>query len=229
MALAFGLAVVGCDTTTGGGGEATSNSGNGGITVVAQGIQVKEGNNKGEIVSDVSTFTGDFGYCNWGTTTGPNPSYHADPITQYTSDSSIEVTNGKLTMTLGVPKAEYLSAMTNSGVPTGITISPSGAKSFLYYRGFCTFDVKQLLICMKIGNTEVSLLFVDRDVNINGTYTHTESGTTYTVHYKCSYKKGWNYMIGEGSGSGGSLEIKYTSSQTLPTGFNWVIVPGSTG
>jgi len=230
VALASGLLFVSCDTPPGPDPNKDSTTGGGGATVIAQGIQVKVHPDDGSTLTDStlftdSTFTGDFGNCNYfAASDGSSFSERVDPITQYVPDSSIKVTNGKLTMTLGVPKAEYMAS--TDDLRTGITVSPSGAKLFIHFWGsFYTSDMRHYLGCIKtIGSAEVQiLLYADRDVNVSGTYTDTyDDGTTITT-INWSLKKGWNYVLGELSGSGSTGEVKLTSSTTLPAGFNWVI------
>ena len=224
MTLAIVLALAACSNPAGGGGKDNGGSGGGGTTVIAQGIQVKATPDNGSTFTD-STFTGDFGNCNYSSRTeGGSYYYHVDPITQYAPDSSIKVTNGKLTMTLGVPKAEYLFDMDSEFSGSGITISPSGAKCYAFI-GFWTSDGEHDLWCLKDRSALLEVLaYVDRDVNINGTGTDTSDGTTYIYTVNYSLKKGWNYVTYESRDSGGStVEVKQTSSPTLPTGYNWVI------
>jgi hypothetical protein len=143
-----------------------------------------------------------------------------DIVTKYVPGSSIKVTNGKLNMTLGIPKDEYLM---NIQPVSGITATPSDAKAFYSgSEGFLTSDNKSAIMCFKSMSEDVALqaalFYVNKDVTLKGTGTNL--GRTLT--YDCSFKKGWNYMIVEGNNTTKTGTAK--SSQTLPSGYNWVVI-----
>jgi hypothetical protein len=219
--LAFSLLLVACgngSTGGGGGGNNGGNNGGGAITdgVIVQGVQVK----------DATQITNDT-FINFASLPDYNGSLdfnlHADgkPITDYVPGSSVKVTNGKLNMTLGTPKNEYL------GVPVNFpSFTPSTTKFFEYFlsdqeRVFVTSD-KYMLYCLKTYTSTkleiASLIYVDG----NATAKATDTFGSYTYITDCSFKKGWNFVIVEENSS--TKITKYTSSQTLPSGFYWVVL-----
>jgi hypothetical protein len=135
----------------------------------------------------------------------------------------IQVINGKLNMLLGIPKDEdLLTFRPDSGVP----VIPSDAKVISLgpgEDGFITFDNTSLMVCFKDYSQDVyqfvSLIYVNKDVIVKGTIIN--SG--YTIIYDCSFKKGWNYFLTEGNEISKTGTLK--SSQTLPSGYNWVVAP----
>jgi hypothetical protein len=145
-------------------------------------------------------------------------------ITKIVPSSSVKVTNGKLNITLGTPKAEYFETMVFAeelNYLSNITVTPSDANFFWFddYKIFITSDVL-FLGCFKKTVDEYTdeiayLMYFDRDVTVKGT--STLYNTTYT--YDCSFKKGWNYCIS----NNGYNYRKTTSSQTLPFGYYWVV------
>jgi hypothetical protein len=108
--------------------------------------------------------------------------------------------------------------------PSSITMSPSNAKGF-GFEGFATADLKYFLGC---GNPDennwASLLYVDRDVTIQGDDSGTYSYPDDISYYNVSLKKGWNYVISLSRGSGKGFN--YTSSTSLPSSFKWFVFEG---
>jgi len=173
----------------------------------------------------------------------------AIPITAAVPGSSVKVTNGKLTVTLGTPKDEYLTdaskSITEEDIPSSITIYPSNAKGF-GFGSFYTSDGKNDLDCAKsnsmsidinnmssstISYKTVNLSYVDRDVTVKGTYSYTEDGMKATLTCNCSLKQGWNFVTMElnssgtssGTSTSGNSTITVTSSTKIPSGYNWVV------
>ncbi|MDR2844384.1 MAG: hypothetical protein LBV57_07045 [Candidatus Symbiothrix sp.] len=68
---------------------------------------------------------------------------------------------------------------------------------------------------------EIAALFiyVDRDVNITGSYTEYEDGETYTETDNVSLKKGWNTVYRKYSKSGNEWKGEITT--TAPKGLKW--------
>jgi hypothetical protein len=71
-----------------------------------------------------------------------------------------------------------------------VKISPDNA-IFFGFEGFVTPDGQFELLCMKDENNLAALVYVDRNVTINGT--RTEDG--YICIWNVSLKKGWNYYV----------------------------------
>ena len=73
------------------------------------------------------------------------------------------------------------------------------------------------------------LVYADKDVKINGTYTDEEvdddDGETYyyTVTINAALKKGWNYLSLAKVISGDRLNNTYTVSQTKPSRVTWKV------
>jgi hypothetical protein len=187
-------------------GEKSEDDSSSGITVIAQGVQVKDGT----------------GMTNWSTI--PDPTTFSDYngildfnyIANFAPGSSLKVTNGKLNMTLGTPKSEYLESL-SWFIERGITVTPSNAKFVSTVDdGFPTSDEVYYLLCFKRLKAAY-LTYADRNVTMKGTYS--DYGEVYD--YDCSFKKGWNYMLIERDISGD--KYTYTSSQTLPSDYYWVV------
>jgi hypothetical protein len=208
--LAFSLLLAACGGKAG--GDDTDDTGaQTGITngIIAQGLQVKYLDGiqipwEDDInVANLPNYTGtlDFNYCD------------GKPITDYVPGTSIKVTNGKLNMTLGTPKAEYLKTIdrfpTNWFIEDNIniTVTPSNAKVLEEFFEFTTSDEAYELLCLN-DYDDAWFTYADRDVTIKGTY----SNYDYTQTYDFSFKKGWNYSTDE-----------IYSSQTLPSGFYWIV------
>jgi len=145
-------------------------------------------------------------------------------ITEYVPGTSITVKNGKLNMKLGTPKTEYLQSG-SSQLPSDVTMNPSDVKSFLFESGFYTSNESYKLSI--VGPTNYSndpcfaiLFYADKGGTVNGTYTQTgENNYSYTMTFNMSINKGWNYQIQERQQNSNTI----TCSQTLPSGYNWVI------
>jgi hypothetical protein len=226
LALAIVFSFAACSNPASNGGEGGESSGNGGdITngTIAKGVQVKTFDITSQTIGGNSTYTGNFtkivtGYDN-------NNTQIIELLSGYVPGSSIKVTNGKLDMTLGVPEAQYLVNPASIFITQGITISPSGAK--VYGLGYsASSDETYMLGCFgKIDpaeNEEAHLIYSDTDVNITG---GNGSGGQTVTYNNFSLKKGWNYVmvLYYDSSNGNFSDIIYSSSQKLPSGYNWVI------
>jgi hypothetical protein len=88
---------------------------------------------------------------------------------------------------------------------------------------FFTSDLKYALACGKEDeNSEVFLLYLDKDVTAEGTHTFTYEGATYTNKSNASLKKGWNYCID--SYNEATKTWTFTASTTLPSGYKWFVI-----
>jgi len=65
------------------------------------------------------------------------------------------------------------------------------------------------------------LVYLDKDYTATGIYNDIGAeGVSYTISVNITLTKGWNFMIQKyTSGTSASM----TSSQTLPSGYKWVI------
>ena len=124
---------------------------------------------------------------------------------------SVTISGGKVTIILGTPKSSFLQELRGSD---GITVTPSDTKTFAI-RYFFSSDYKYNLYCMKDNENMAFLVYVDKDVTINGT-------DEYETYKNVSLKKGWNYVIGSVNKKTDTLT--YTSSTTMPSGFKWTVV-----
>jgi hypothetical protein len=235
--LAFSLLLASCggkaggDDTEDGTGIQTGN----GITngVIAQGLQVKYCDNSLDDFSFTSaslpnyTETKDFGYTEID---------GAVALTDYIADISVKIINGKLNMTLGVPKDynfnfrknyQGLSIMKGLRGPYN-TVTPSDVNLVCLAEGdlvditgnYSLWCIKRLTYTAEGEEVEIAyLIYADKDVTIKGSYSG-DYGDGYTNIYDCSFKKGWNYLIIK-SDSGHTSN--FTSSQTLPSGYYWIL------
>jgi hypothetical protein len=204
FSLILSLSLSACKDGGGNGGN-----GGGGITggVIAQGIQVKDATNKTNPIgnaADLPDYTGSLDF--------------TSVITNYVPGSSVKITNGKLYMTLGTPKSEYLSSSSEYGE----YVTPSNTNFFEYANegsGGQFVTGMYVLGCVKrLTNTieeYAGLMYVDRDVTVK------VSQNLPNYELDCSLKKGWNYMVGI-EDSGNDIE-KWTSSQMLPSDYYWVV------
>ena len=117
------------------------------------------------------------------------------------------IANGKLTLNLGVPKAEAI--LTDVGF--GAAASDNTAK-FLAISDFLTDDVALSLVKDNLGdNKTVLFLYVDKPVTLNGPVgTHTFSNFSLTT--------GWNMILRVRSGS----SYTCTKVTTLDSTYKWV-------
>jgi len=139
------------------------------------------------------------------------------PLSYYLDGSpSVTISGGKVTIILGTPKSSFLEEF--GYLREGITVTPSDTKSFARTYFFSS-DYKYNLCCMKDDENYAFLIYVDKDVTINGT------GTDEVATYKnVSLKKGWNYMsVNKKIETVNYNTYTYTSSTTMPSGFKWTV------
>jgi len=219
MVVAIGFSMAACPNPGGGdGGNSTP------TTSIVSGVQVYnwDGSTPFNGSAGLTTYTDskDFSYVNGS----------GGSITDYVPNSSVKVTDGKLTLTLGTPK-ESILAVFSEQLPSGITFNPSTTKACPPLGWFYTFDDSLALECYKKYESssprkyvKAFFVYVDRDVIINGTGSETyESSYTTTMTFtNCSLKKGWNYLIGTVNNNDSSDTTNYTTSQSL-SDFTWVV------
>jgi len=151
------------------------------------------------------------------------------PLSNFLDGSpSVTISDNKVSINLGTPKAAYLEKMVDDKTSEGITITPSDVKG-LQMSEFYTSDRKYCLVCMKDDDNFAMLVYVDKDVTIRGsTYLREweagdgNHGGEGEMKYNVSLKKGWNYVIfsiNEETETG-----TVTSSTTQPSGFKWTVI-----
>jgi hypothetical protein len=90
-----------------------------------------------------------------------------------------------------------------------------------------TQDGSHILSCLKNGVDDVEvgsfLIYVDRDVSINGTFTDTNEYGTYKTVFQMNLKKGWNFGLEYYEYSGNNQTVTWRASTVLPSGLCWVI------
>jgi hypothetical protein len=150
-----------------------------------------------------------------------------DPLSNYiTGSPSVTYANGKATLNLGAVNSSLLRPVlnytTSGSVPSGFTISTLDAKWFTFSQlcnnnGYYWLEIKNATN----GIASASLVYVDKDVTLNGT--RTVNGTTWTYN-NVSLKQGWNYYIySDRTGTTGNYQRTVTAGRTLPSGYNWVL------
>jgi len=135
-------------------------------------------------------------------------------LSEYIDSPSVTVSGGKVTIKLGAIKSEYLR-IPAALIESGCTVKPSDMKCASPISPFITEDRSYCLYCKKDANNNAYLFYVDRDTTITGT----NSSDGYTYQYNMNLKAGWNYYIVSESGT----TITFTASQSLPSGYNWVV------
>jgi hypothetical protein len=152
-----------------------------------------------------------------------------EPLNVFLDGSpSVTVYKNKVTIILGTPKVAFLNNM--FGDIEGLTVNPRDAKSFDIR--FETSDGKYRLICMKDDNNGSSLLYMDKDVTIKGSYLVMEpqeledsegiyEEPSLEIKFNASLKKGWNYLFYSYNEATKTETI--TSSTTQPSGFKWTV------
>jgi len=162
----------------------------------------------------------------WGGMDGSS-GYTTRPISDFiNAPASVNISGGKVTIKLGVPKDEHLNVI-SEGMPPSITANPGDAKIFMFDDDFCTSDGNYYLVCRRDANFSAMLWYVDKDVTIKGTLT--ESGTGYdgnpvtiTMILNLSLKKGWNYYFGTYNEA--TKTATASSSTTIPNGYTWTVI-----
>jgi len=150
----------------------------------------------------------------------------SDGLNEYLDgESSVTISGGKVTIKLGIPKAEFLPWWID-WLLDGLSLNPSNAKvvglidfyptDFNYYLYY--------LACVKDENNEAALIYADKDVKITGTQTeYDDYNVKWTKIWNVSLKKGWNYLIWSVNRTTNTATATYTSSTTMPKGFNWTV------
>jgi hypothetical protein len=117
-------------------------------------------------------------------------------------------------ISLGVPKTSYVI---KDRIDDGFTVTPADARAYLINTAFTSSDGEYCLACVIDPLNYAELVYVNKDVRINGTVTTAGITTTYS----CTLKQGWNYLITKIDAD--RKKFTYTSSPTLITGYNWTV------
>ena len=138
---------------------------------------------------------------------------------------SVTLTNGKLNVTLGMPKDSALSNLETilGSIPEGVTVSPSGAKFFMFM-GFTNSaewngGTTVTQVYQGSGNRWVTYWYCDKDVNITGKNSGTNNGQPLTSDYAMYLKSGWNSVIQTVTGTGQSIK-----NGTPTADDKWVVI-----
>jgi hypothetical protein len=159
---------------------------------------------------------------NFGYTFGEDDITQLGSLITGTAEVTISGTRA-LTIKLDAPKETALTQIADAfKAGTGFTVNPNSAKFFML-ESFCDSTGKTYLYCGS-NTASASLLYVDRNVTLNGTITEINeaSGGRYTMSFNnVSLQQGWNYVITTENTNGNSAVI--TATRTLPGGFAWRI------
>ena len=132
---------------------------------------------------------------------------------------SVTLTNGKLNITLGKPKASSLQNLFPNGIPSGVTVSTPNVKLFELRRIYNIHnDMVRQVQYESDQKNYVYYCYVDKTVNITGKYTYTDDdGYTHTGNYAMYLKAGWNSVIRY------VFDGDLMKTGTPPAGCRWVV------
>jgi hypothetical protein len=110
---------------------------------------------------------------------------------------TVTLTNGKLTVSLGAPKAALLTSI-DPTMMQGVTISPTDAK-FLMIRAFTDSANPDSFIIQSSQTEQVLYMYVDKNVTVNGTLRqeYNDGEAFYNTVMAMDLKTGWNSVIME--------------------------------
>jgi len=148
------------------------------------------------------------------------PSYGEE---DYMIAGEAPVSNGKFSITLKAPTAEYLENITDE-MPESLTISDRNAKwGFLNLEGYKNEEYVSYIEMYPANlseETEYSLMYVDRDVTIKGSFAegyyddeyYTKGDDTYAITVNLNFKKGWNVTTYKETKTGVTITTSNTSN-----------------
>jgi hypothetical protein len=197
-----------CDNSGGGGGNNNGTTGGDG-----------NGNGNTTISGENLRLTGQPVELNGCTTTNFSYQYvgngQVQPLSTYiTGEPRVEISNGKLNISLDTPKNGEMESFNDIFDGPDITISPNNTRCF-GIEEFYTSDGLYYLYLYKNDNSYTALIYVDKDVTVNGQYIDDKFTTKWN---NVTLKKGWNYYVVSKNGN----TITCTATRALPSGFKWV-------
>jgi hypothetical protein len=194
----IGLSMAACSSSGGGDDDNNNNNNNNNVTDPTK-LRVS---NEPVTLEEGVPASCDFGYMS------------GDPLSNFiTGTPKAKIANGKLTLELDAPKNTELEDFWE--LPEGITITPSGAKVFFLQMPFQeNGSITNTLNMDGPATGRTSLVYVDKDVKINGTGV---DGDDTLIYNNVTLKKGWNYY----SYTYSNNEWTFTASQTKPAGVTW--------
>jgi hypothetical protein len=128
-----------------------------------------------------------------------------------TGTPSVKISGSKVNISLGVPKSSTMRTFKPELAAIAI---PSNTKGF-QIEWLHTSDQLHYLECKIDDDNFANLIYVDKDVTVNGTY----SSSITHIYNNVRLYKGWNYLVFSESGT----TVTFTASNTLPSGFKWVV------
>jgi uncharacterized repeat protein (TIGR02543 family) len=113
---------------------------------------------------------------------------------------SVTLIGGKLNVTLGTPKTSAMSSIDSMMAQyPGVTISPSGAKVFVFLVFSNSADVDHAVTVAQYGDNygQVIYYYADKAVNITGkvSITFNDDDQPFTITMAMNLKAGWNSVI----------------------------------
>jgi hypothetical protein len=164
----------------------------------------------------------DFGYVYDGEVKPLSDFITGTPKVLITGENGMMADTRKLTIELDTPKAAALTAFAGARgrfrhiTFENITVTPSDAK--VWHDELWDSTAWYYLQMANLVDAGVFLIYLDKDVTLNGSYT--PGSITYTFS-SVLFKRGWNYLIETWSDS--NTKAAYTTSQTSPNGFTWMV------
>ena len=149
-----------------------------------------------------------------------------EPIGNLVSGTpKVTIANSKLTIELDAPKTTALQSIDDfyNWLPAGITKTPADAKFFEIGAFFESTEGNYRMVCRNASSDEASLIYVDKNVTINGTVNN-GGGFDYTFT-SVTLQAGWNLLIRTRT-DGASVSnyiLTFTATRTTPAGFNWTV------
>ncbi len=195
------VAVMFAFTACNGGGDDTDNGGGGELTITATNVKSVYSASDDEVVKVAAIL--------W--------SEESETEEAHFTIATADYINHGFTITLPVPTVDMLGSL--PAVPESVNISDPTAKCAIlhYFRGLDADD-KHLNVFYMANYTqghtvEASYIYVDKNVNMIGSYTIAEGDYEYRMIFDLKLKKGWNVFYEYENENG---DISWTT--TLPAG-----------
>jgi hypothetical protein len=130
--------------------------------------------------------------------------------------------NRTMTIELDAPKSDKMGPITNflDSYQPDVKITEGDDAVALYIWDFRDSEGELYLSCSNGSGSYAYMVYVDKKVTADGTYTEPTSGETFTFN-NVTLQPGWNSLIeSKVSGPMGSATT-YTAARTLPSSFYW--------